>query len=270
MEAIKLKVMNEGGTVLLTAPAAEQVSLVYRAAYRPGDRISLEIGAPGQYCVVQFEDTMLPVLLYVDKREINFHIPFGDEAAAYSPKSFSGDCHIIRARPARPEEIAARRNLALNPYDKQEDTGIYPHASTNVKAGWPAAFGARNAIDGVSENSAHGVWPYQSWGINQDPNAELTVEFGRPVTVDEICLVLRADFPHDSWWTRATVRFSDGSSEELQLKKTAAVQSFSIPPRTVTSLVLCQLKKAEDDSVFPALTQIEVYGTEANQAAAKE
>ena len=115
MELIKLKILDEAGTTLLTCPAGEQLSLVYRAAYRPGDRVSLEIGTPGQYIVAQFEDTMAPALLYVEKREINFHIPFGEQAITYSPKAFAGDCHIIRARFAAPEEIAARRNLAFNP-----------------------------------------------------------------------------------------------------------------------------------------------------------
>ena len=34
-------------------------------------------------------------------------------------------------------------------------------------------FAARNAIDGIFENSAHGEYPYQSWGINRDPNAPI-------------------------------------------------------------------------------------------------
>ena len=108
MELIKLKLLDTDGMTLLTAPAAGQVSLVYMNAYKPGDRVSLEIGTPGQYVVIQFEDTMAPALVYVVKREINFHIPFGEQAITYSPKSFAGACHIIRARFATPEEIAAR------------------------------------------------------------------------------------------------------------------------------------------------------------------
>lgn len=263
MELIKLKVLDDKGTILLTCPAAEQLSLVYSAAYRPGDRISLEIGTPGQYIVAQFEDTMAPALIYVEKREINFHIPFGEQAITYSPKSFAGECHIIRARFATPEEIAARRNLALNPYDEHGDTGFYPHASANVETRGEAVFAARNAVDGLYENDGHGVWPYQSWGINRDPNAALTLDFGRRVTVDELRLTLRADFPHDSWWTQATVQFDDGSTEVLALEKSAAPQRFAIAPRTVTRLVLCELKKADDPSPFPALTQIEAWGVEA-------
>lgn len=88
------------------------------------------------------------------------------------------------------------------------------------------------------------------------------MEFGRPVRVEEIRLTLRADFPHDSWWTAATAAFSDGSRERLSLRKTAAPQTFVIPPRTVTRLTLCELQKADDESPFPALTQLEVWGTD--------
>lgn len=262
MELIKLKIIDGSGRTLLTRPAAQQLNLVYLAEYRKGDYIALEIGTPGQYIVVQFEDTMPPALIYVKNREINFRIPFGEQAITYSPKSFMGDCHIIRARFATPEEIAARRNLAFNPYDEHGDTGFFPHASANVETRGEAVFAARNAVDGVYENDSHGAWPYQSWGINRDPNAALTLEFGRPVTLDELRLTLRADFPHDSWWTAATVCFSDGSQEVLSLEKSAAPQSFAIAPRTVTSLTLCELKKADDPSPFPALTQIEAWGTE--------
>lgn len=265
METVKLKVNNKAGLTLLTCPAAEAVSLVYMNAYEPGDFIALEIGTPGQYCMVQFEDTMAPALVYVQKREIDFPIPFGEQAVTYSPKSFAGRCHIIRARLATAEEIAARRNLAFNPYDGHGDTGFYPHASANVETRGEAVFAARNAVDGVYENTSHGVWPYQSWGINRDPAAALTLEFGRPVRVDEVRLTLRADFPHDSHWTAATVEFSDGSREVLPLEKSAAPQAFPIAPRTVTALTLCELKKADDPSPFPALTQIEAWGTEAAQ-----
>ena len=263
METIKLKVLDKAGHTRMTCEAAEAVSLVYTSAYQPGDRIALEILTPGRYCVIQFEDTMPAALVYVEKREINFHIPFGEQAITYSPKSFTGECHIIRARFATREEIAARRNLAFNPYDEHGDTGFYPHASANVETRGEAVFAARNAVDGLYENDAHGVWPYQSWGINRDPNAALTLDFGRPVTLDELRLTLRADFPHDSWWTQATVRFSDGSTEVLNLEKTAIPQTFAISPRTVTSLVLSELKKADDPSPFPALTQIEAWGVEA-------
>ena len=113
------------------------------------------------------------------------------------------------------------------------------------------------------ENEAHDAWPYQAWSNNRDPKAELAVEFGRPVTIDELRLILRADYPHDSWWKNVTVRFSDGSHETLTLAMTAKAQVFPIKPRTITSLTLCELVKSEDPSPFTALTQIEAWGNEA-------
>ena len=57
--------------------------------------------------------------------------------------------------------------------------------------------------------------------------------------------------------------FRSGSREVLELKKSAAPQCFAIAPRTVKSLKLFELIKAEDPSPFPALTQIEAWGVEA-------
>ena len=94
--------------------------------------------------------------------------------------------------------------------------------------------------------------------------AQLTVDFGRPVTVDELRLTLRADYPHDSFWKSAAVRFSDGTMENLSLQMTARPQRFPISPRTVTSLTLCDLQKNDDPSPFIALTQIEAWGMDAS------
>jgi hypothetical protein len=113
-------------------------------------------------------------------------------------------------------------------------------------------------------NASHGRFPWTSWGIGRRPDAEWRLDFGRPVTVAELRLTLRADFPHDSWWTEATVVFSDGSEEIVHFVKSAEPQSFPIAPRTVRSLVLKDLKKADDPSPFPALTQFEAWGTEKN------
>lgn len=274
-EHLALKIYGAGG-IKLTVCAAEQVSAVYYAAYQPGDMIALELGETDRYVVVQFEDTMPPALVYVREQRILFPVPVADpakpEPLPYSPKSFAGNCHIIRARFATPEEIKARRNLAFNPYDNEfygagpfgngKDTGFYPHATSNIQATSPG-FAPRTAIDGVLENAAHMMWPYQAWSNDRKPEAELTIDFGRPVTIDELRLTQRADFPHDSWWTEGTLRFSDGSTELLKMEKSALPQVFPIQPRTVTSLTLCELKKHEDASLYTALTQIETWGTEA-------
>lgn len=264
MATIKLKVLNAQGDTLATSVPGTEVSVVHTASYQPGDWIALDCDESGVFCVIQPEDSMPPALVYVKGNCMNFTIPPADNRINYSPKSFDGSCHLIRARIASPEEVAAYRNLALNPYDSHGDHGFYPHATANVETRGEAVFAARNAIDGIYENSSHGAWPYQSWGINRDPNACLRLEFGRPVQVDELRLTLRADFPHDSWWTAVTITFSDGSQETVSLEKTALPQHFPIASRTVEWLELGDLKKADDQSPFPALTQLEAWGKEAS------
>ena len=104
METIKLKILDEVGHTLMTCDADTNVSLVYTNSYKPGDRVALEIDHPGQYCVIQFEDTMPEALVYVVKREINFHIPFGEQAILLAQKL----CGQPPCRPRAP--CAAGRN----------------------------------------------------------------------------------------------------------------------------------------------------------------
>lgn len=281
-EHLALKIYGQSG-IKLTVCAPDRVSAVYRAEYKPGDLLSLEVPQPGTYCVVQFEDTMPEALVYIAQYRIVFPVPLPltEQPAPipYSPKSFTGSCHILRARFATPEEITRRRNLAFNPYDHTfygqgpmgngKDTGFYPHATSNIEPTSPG-FAPRTAIDGVFENGAHLIWPYQAWSNDRKPEAELTIDFGRPVCLDELRLTLRADFPHDGWWTEADVRFSDGSHEHLKLEKSAAPQIFAIRPRTVTSLTLYNLQKHEDPALYTALTQLEAWGTEAGPDSLKK
>ena len=149
--------------------------------------------------------------------------------------------------------------------DQHGDRGCYPHASANVETRGESVFAARNAIDGVAATLSHGSWPYESWGINRRDDAELLLEFGRPVDVDRIRLWTRADFPHDNWWVRATLTFSDGTAEIVEMEKSEKAHSFSVVRKGITWVRLSELIKADDPSPFPALTQIEVYGTEGHK-----
>ncbi len=256
-----LKVVDKNGQVSEKCENSESCSLLYTKEYAQGDKIILEVQKAPCYCIVQFEDSLPPQLIYITQREISYQMPFANDRIVFSPKAFSGARHVVRARFATEKEISARQNLALNVYSRHGDNGYYPHASANVETRGEAVFAAYNAIDGVYENDSHGQWPHQSWGINRDPNAAITINFGKEVEIDEIGITLRADFPHDSYWTSGTVSFSDGSSEVLSLEKTEKPQRFIIEKRTVTSAKFDKLIKADDESPFPALTQIEFFGT---------
>ncbi len=162
---LRIVITGIDGQVKAQAEGTDSVTLVYRSTYQDGDVIHMAGDAPG-YVVAQLEDSMAETFGYLFG-EFCLAVPFGEKRASYSPKSFTGDIHLLWVRWAQAQEVGAYRNLAFNPLDS--------HA-----------------------NSGHGPWPYQSWGINRDPEAELLLDFGREVTIDRLVFTLRADFPHDN------------------------------------------------------------------------
>ncbi|ARQ61716.1 MULTISPECIES: carbohydrate-binding protein [Rhizobium] len=264
---LTLKIVDADGFVRASATGRDETFLVYRQDYREGDCVVVEASEPG-HLFLALDSAIQPGFVYIRESAYSLAVPFDDKRKSYSPNAFKGDIHRLSARKARPDELAQRRNLALNPWDDHANRALFPHARANVETRGEAVFAARNAIDGEKANDNHGFWPYTSWGINRDPEATLTVEFGRPVRIDEIVFYLRADFPHDSWWEQASVTFSNGKTRSFSLTKTGAAQCFSIEPYIVEWVELHGLVKAEDGSPFPALTQIEIWGAEALGAAA--
>lgn len=256
---MKLYIKNKRDNIICEANDKKNISLVYKSKYKKGDVIHLEVDTAGFYQVC-LDDAVPESLVYIEKHA-SFKIPFGImNRICYSPRAFKFGHHLITAKLANQDFVNSRRNLALNPLDGHNSSGMYPHASANVETRNESLFAARNAIDGIFANNKHYPYPYQSWGINKNPNAELTVEFGINVNIDEVVLTLRADYPHDSHWTQATLEFSDGSMETIKLKKLTKPQSFLISKSNVSWIKLKELIKAEDESQFPALTQLEVYG----------
>ncbi|MDO4328621.1 MAG: carbohydrate-binding protein [Lachnospiraceae bacterium] len=238
------------------------VILAWEGCYEEGDQILFQVAAPNEFYVIQADDSMGEAYVYMTQSELTYTIPFGEKKTSYNPKAFDGERHYLTLRKAFPWELGYR-NLAVNPLDQHGEHGCYPHALANVETRGEAVFAARNAIDGVCANRSHGQWPYESWGINRQDDAELTLEFGRAVDFDQIVLYTRADFPHDNWWEQVTFTFSDGTSETAALKKQYEPHVLPITRKGITWLKLGKLIKADDPSPFPALTQIQVYGTEA-------
>lgn len=260
MAELSITIKDENGAVKCTAASEGEVILVYEGEYQPGDTITFGTDAPDSHYVVRVDDTMDEALVYITRPEVVYTIPFGEKKVSYNPKSFTGVRHYLTMRTAREYETGAYRNLAKNVMDQHGDPGCYPHVYANVETRGEAVFAARNAIDGVVSNESHGEWPYESWGINRQDDAEMTMEFGRPVDFDKIVLYTRADFPHDNWWVEATFTFSDGTTEVVKMEKSVKPHEFAIEKKGITWLKLGRLIKADDPSPFPALTQIEVYG----------
>jgi hypothetical protein len=272
---IRIEVRDGQGARVAGADSARATSatLVYEREYQPGDRILIR-GA-GQIAV-RLNEAMPECRIDLPDRpdgEFSFEIPFGhgekESGSGYAPEAFAGTRHRVVVRALRARELAVYRNVALNPCDQrqsddarvpgQKRSPAFPHASSNsVTRDWPD-FEERNAIDGVTENGHHGIWPYQSWGPERRDDLWWKIDFGRPVEVDKIRLMNRADFPHDSYWKSAIVEFSDGGRLPIQIGPSAAFQEFRFPTRRVTWMRLTRLVAA-DPAKYASFVEIEVWG----------
>lgn len=238
-----------------------EVNLVYSQEYEPEDRIILETSGDPVYLWLQVDDAMGKSLVYVTGN-VTYIVPFGEKRVNISPKAFHGNRHLLCAKTAKEFEVNAYRNLALNVCDQHHMKNCYPHASANVETRGESVFAAQNAIDGITVNHCHGEWPYQSWGINMQEDARISLDFGRMVEIDKIVLYTRADFPHDNWWKCVSFAFSDGSTLEMKMEKSTLPHEIDFPAKKVHQMEMYQMIKSDEPSPFPALTQIEVYGRE--------
>ncbi|WP_077611633.1 DUF7402 domain-containing protein [Clostridium sp. Marseille-P2415] len=260
MANVSIAVKDRDGGVKASACGENQAILVLEGEYEEGDTIAFGTDKTDAHYVMRIDDCMDESFVYVTKPEVVYSIPFGEKKVSYNPKAFTGKRHYLTMREAFAHEKSAYRNIGKNVMDQHGDTGCFPHASANVETRGEAVFAARNAIDGVLSNESHGEWPYESWGINRRDDAEMTLDFGRPVDFDKIVLYTRADFPHDNWWVKASFTFSDGTAETVEMEKSVKPHIFSVERKNITWVKLTNLVKADDPSPFPALTQIEVYG----------
>jgi hypothetical protein len=240
--------------------------LVVDHEYQPGDRILL--GGP-QRMAVSLDESMPECVIYraSSPGSASYEIPYGTEekqtGSAYAPESFAGKSHGLAVRALNKQELKGYRNLSLNPCDVRETEGvpvqIFPHASTNSVSRSLFDFGARNAIDGITKNGHHGVWPYQSWGPQLRTDLWWKLDFGRPVELDKIRLMVRADFPHDSYWKTAKVEFSDGSHVDLQIGSSADFQDFPFKKRRVSWLRITDLVPV-DPARWCSFIEVEAWG----------
>lgn len=258
---ICLKIIDEKGNTAAQTSGEEEVNLVYTCIYEQGDRIVLETEEKNLFVWLQLDDALGKSMVYI-KGNVEYPIPFGEKRSNLSPKAFWGNRHLITARKARDYEINQYRNLAFSVTDHHGNTTYFPHVSANVETRGESVFAAQNAVDGVTSNTSHGEWPYESWGINQQDDAKFKLDFGRKVRIDRIIVYIRADFPHDNWWRTVDFTFSDGSCMTVQLEKTKEKQEFLFQEKIIEWMELGNLKKSDEPSPFPALSQLEVYGVE--------
>jgi len=271
--AVSLAVEDGNGGAVAGAAArgagARPVAMDFERVYQPGDRIVLR--GPRRVAL-RVDATMPECLLYLPgslggEGEFDYIVPYGraekETGSAYDPASFAGSSHHVTARPWTDAERTGYRNLALNPCDLLEpqegSATAYPHSSTNSYSRNLYDFAARNAIDGVTQDGHHGTWPYQSWGPGLRLDLWWKLDFGRPVELDKIRLLVRTHFPHDSYWKSAVVEFSDGSLLPITITNSGEFQEFSFPKRQVTWFRLNNLVP-EDPARWCALMEVEAWG----------
>jgi hypothetical protein len=244
--------------------------LTIERSYQPGDKIVFG-GVP--WMSLSVDNTIPECFIFAPRaadEDVSYEIPWGREeketGSAYAPASFAGNSHRITLRALSNREISSYRNLAINPCDLMRTDGapikFYPHASSNSVSRSLFDFEARNAIDGRSLNGHHGVWPYQSWGPQLRTDIWWKLDFGRPVRVNKVRLMVRADFPHDSYWKNADLEFSDGSHVPLRINSSPEFQEFSFSPRRVAWMRIANVVPADPEK-WCALMEVEVWGKEA-------
>ncbi len=263
---MKIEVMDDWSkTVKASAEGPKEVVLSWNGEYRIKDSIIFSGLEKQNFYVVSADPALGEAYIFADTDTIVYNIPYYEGKESYYPLVFTGNRHLIRIRKVYEFENNNYRNLALNPFDQKTVSGVYPHAYDNLGDDKPTMFAAQNAIDGCIATTNHGEWPFGSWGISRRDDALLTVDFGRPVDISEIKLYTRADFPHDNYWVSGVLTFSDGESISISMdKKVQEPHIFQTPKKGVTSVSLGQLIMSDEPALFPALTQIEVWGRNAN------
>lgn len=244
------------------------VELSIKDAYQVGDRIKITL-PEGQHYVAfcLSEGNVEETILYLPKSTFTYTVQ--NISMSYPPKMSSERKSTITARIPTTEELTSSRNLACNPADLESNKNVYPHATTsNVhdksNESNRLQFEARNAIDGFTQNTGHGTWPVQSWGPGSDCDASDTfkIDFGRDVSLTEIVIYLRADFPHDTYWDSCTVKFSDGTTQVLSFTKTADAQSFTLESAVTTSSITFTGFNKVAGSDWAAWMEIQAIGSD--------
>lgn len=235
-----------------------QLDIRYRD-YKPGDYILVTCDKPGYTLEAMLDVSLMPSIIYLSGTSLRFNIPFGVDREPYGQHAFTGDCHwgYIKAIDSKSKNNYVC--LSQNSMDLDDVVDVFPHATTNSGA-TNVRFLAKNAIDGVVQTCHHGRWPYESFGINGRDDAWLKVDLGREVIAEDLVIWLRADFPHDAWWEQLTLTLSNGHTEVIPLQKSDGPQVFPLGQEKISWFTISDMKKAQCEALWPALSQIQVMG----------
>ncbi len=235
----------------------------FSGEYEQGDKWRIEL-PDCEFIKLRLDETMRESIIYAPDGVFEFIVPFDYErAACYAPGAFSGDSHRVLCSEVSEAEAYGERLISLNSHDRHNIPKYFPHAVANFVTREDPCFFERNAIDGVTDNLGHGMYPYHSWGGGLREDLEYEVHFGTECEVSEVIIYLRADFPHDTYWKEADIEFSDGTKIHTPLRGIADGQRITFEPKKTEMVKLSGFRqqRLEDGSLsFAALSQLEVYG----------
>ena len=234
---------DENGIITVSYNGKEEsgngsVEMKVSGRYSSGGKIEITIPEDQHFLAVTIaKDVLEESIVYLKNNKFSYVIP--DISRTYPSELAKSGC-TISARIPTLEELSKKHNLALNTCDLLNARTVFPHATSNnvhEDNNNPDWF-ARNVIDGFTQNTSHGSYPYQSWGPKNTMSAKdyIKIDFGHDVSVEELVLYLRADFDHDGYWGSFTVEFSDGSTLDItSVKKASKAQTFKFDEPVVTS-----------------------------------
>ncbi|MDP6525917.1 MAG: formylglycine-generating enzyme family protein [Kiritimatiellia bacterium] len=261
--------------------------------YAEGDQV---VVSGAENMAIRVDECMLEAIVYSPGKKVSYPIPlwtqgaYGNNPTKYTayprrppPQAFMGEKHIITARVPSETEIYSYRNVACNPMDKRDwrdpekDGGgrmwpekiaddMFPHAVSNSEWRHSCIYAARNAIDGhVDSTGNHHGWPRQNWGPYANAGGEaqtgqaLRVNFGRPVEIDKLGVLVRYNPYQNNHFKNITVEFSDGSSVQIEPKYHGERQGFPIEKRTVEWMNFTKLIDQRPGG-YAALGEVEAWG----------
>lgn len=117
MAVITIKIQNKDGMTLSVARGEDEAVLVYTREYEEGDEIIFEISPKNTFYELMADDALGAATVYVTG-DVHYKIPFGERKISYSPKTFSGNRHLITAKLADMACFGYCRNLAKNVMDQ--------------------------------------------------------------------------------------------------------------------------------------------------------
>jgi len=127
------------------------------------------------------------------------------------------------------------KNLALNPKATVFSLTSYPWAESNSHWKYRYETAPTNAIDGNPETY---------WKPNLRTDLWLKVSLGKERKVTKAVIRLHLEPGQEKTWSTATLEFSDGTKQPIQLRCTAEPQEFTFPARSCEWVKLTELKEA--------------------------